>query len=110
MDLEWGSRGQFGHSQQPGLLRTELWGWTRKAGVPLYKLAAAIKDLTCWAFVHMPSLVQEELAWDQFVEALEPGQLQSKVHLLHPQSFQEELEMAHKRGSSQDEGYDSCVA
>ncbi|RXM29933.1 Metalloreductase STEAP4 [Acipenser ruthenus] len=80
---------RFGRSQQSGLLRNELWDWTQKAGEPLHELAAAIEGLTCWAFVHMPSLVQEELARDQFVEVLGPGQLQSQGCLLHPQSLRE---------------------
>ncbi|MGH0154889.1 UNVERIFIED_CONTAM: hypothetical protein FKN15_028290 [Acipenser sinensis] len=76
----------------------KLLGRTRKAGEPLLELAQAIEGLTRRAFVHMSSSVQEELSRDQFVEALGPGQLWSQVRLLHPQSLQEVLEMAHERG------------
>ncbi|MGH0152489.1 UNVERIFIED_CONTAM: hypothetical protein FKN15_060214 [Acipenser sinensis] len=49
------------------------------------------------AFVHMPSDVQEELALDQFVEAIGTAELWAQVHLLWPQSLQDAVELAHER-------------
>ncbi|RXM28423.1 60S ribosomal protein L34 [Acipenser ruthenus] len=70
---------RFGSSQQPGLLRNELRGQTRRAGESLSELAAAIEILTLLTFVHMPSTVQEELARDQFVEAIGTRELQAST-------------------------------
>ncbi|RXM30244.1 hypothetical protein EOD39_1983 [Acipenser ruthenus] len=45
----------------------------------------------------MPSNVQEELARDQFVEAIGTGELRAQVRLLRPQSLREAVELAYER-------------
>ncbi|RXM99206.1 hypothetical protein EOD39_11933 [Acipenser ruthenus] len=70
-------RSQFGSSQQPGLLSNELQGRTLKPGETLRELAATIEVLTRRAFAHMPPAVQEELARNQFVEAIGTGELRA---------------------------------
>ncbi|MGH0141151.1 UNVERIFIED_CONTAM: hypothetical protein FKN15_055908 [Acipenser sinensis] len=70
-------RSRFGSSQQPGLLRNELQGRTRKLGKTLRELAATIVLTRC-AFAQMPPMVQEELARDQFMEAIGTGELRAQ--------------------------------
>ncbi|MGH0190649.1 UNVERIFIED_CONTAM: hypothetical protein FKN15_048729 [Acipenser sinensis] len=88
---------QFGSSQQPGLQRNELQGRTQKLDETLRELATTIEVLTRRAFAHMPPAVQEELARDQFVEAIGTGELRAQVRLLRPHSLWEAVELAYER-------------
>lgn len=90
----------LGHcGQQPKLLRNKLRDRARKLGETLRELAAAIDGLTKKAYAHMLLEVQEELARDQFLDALGVGELCVQIRLACPGTLQEVLELAVERES-----------
>lgn len=88
---------RFGQFNQPGVLRAELTNRRRQPGEPLRVLANDIETLARRAYAHMPIIVQNELARDQFIRALSPRELRVQTQLAHPSSLQEALELAVER-------------
>lgn len=88
---------RFGQCNQPGVLRAELTNRQRQPGEPLRMLANDIETLSRKAYAHMPAVVQNELARDQFIRALLPKELRVQTQLAHPRSLQEALELAAER-------------
>lgn len=88
---------RFGVFNLKDSLRCEFKNRTRQQGESLRSLAHEIETLGRRAYANLPSMIQSELARDQFVHALSPVELRLHVQLAHPATLGQALELALER-------------
>lgn len=88
---------RFGVFNLKDSLRCEFKNRVRQPGESLRSLAHEIETLGRRAYASLPSMIQSELARDQFVHALTPTDLRLHVQLAHPPTLGHALEIALER-------------
>lgn len=78
---------RYGRINQHLILRSEFINWRRQPGESLRVLANDIETLYRRAYASMTPTVQNELARDQFIQALSPTELCVQTQLAHPATF-----------------------
>ncbi len=86
-------KNRFDRSDQTELFKVQLRARVRKSGENLSELASAIRRLTNRAYPGVPVVVREDLAKDQFIEALDSRHTRLEIRRRKPTSLDEALSM-----------------
>ena len=87
-------RNRFDRSHQTELYKVQLRARVRQSGENLSELASAIRRLTNRAYPEIPVEVREDLAKDQFIEALDSHQTRLQIRRRKPVNLDEALTLA----------------
>ena len=87
-------KNKFDRSHQTEMYKVQLKARVRKSGKSLSELASAICRLTNWAYPGILAEVREDLAKDQFIEALDSRHTRLEIRRRKPTSLDEALSLA----------------